>query len=178
MTTFLFDALPVHSSNDACHDAHHDLRNPHPLLLLACFPSHLSRRCASPRILVVSDDPTLRFSRAALLRKAGYRVESIASDDAALAVLERERFDLVLLGRDRLRRPGKALDRRLRERHPHLLTLKIEGNTPVLSPYASRLTDARPERVLAALDRDAALQSRPSSRLPDPSALSPPFPYT
>ena len=103
------------------------------------------------RILVVSDDPTLAFSRAALLKRAGYLVESIASDDAAMELLERERFDLILLGRDTLR-PGKGLDRRLRERHPALLTLKIEGNLAIPSIYPSRITDARPDQVLATLE--------------------------
>jgi hypothetical protein len=103
------------------------------------------------RILVVSDDRVLRFSRVALLKKEGYQVESIDSDDAAMTLLEAESFDLILLGRDSLR-PGKALDRRLRERYPKLLTLKIEGNVPAPSRYPSRITDARPERVLAALD--------------------------
>jgi CheY-like chemotaxis protein len=103
------------------------------------------------RILVVSDDPILCFSRVALLTKAGYQAESIHSDEAAMDLLEGERFDLVLLGRDSLR-PGKGLDRRLRERHPDLLTLKIEGNIPVPSVYPSRITDARPESVLAALE--------------------------
>jgi CheY-like chemotaxis protein len=103
------------------------------------------------RILVVSDDPILGFSRIALLKKAGYQAELSTSDDAALDLLEVERFDLILLGRDPLL-PGKGLDRRLRERHPDLLTLKIEGNVPVPSIYPSRITDARPEHVLAALE--------------------------
>ena len=114
------------------------------------------------RILVVSDDRILRFSRAALLKKAGYHVESIDSDDAAMRLLEAEAFDLILLGRDDSPRPAKALDRRLRERYPRLLTLKIEGNLPVPSRYPSRITDARPERVLAALDE--MLSSRPDSQ--------------
>jgi hypothetical protein len=112
------------------------------------------------RILVVSDDPILGFSRVALLKKAGYQAESVPSDDAAMELLEVERFDLVLLGRDTLL-PGRGLDRRLRERHPDLLTLKIEGNVPVPSIYPSRITDARPERVLAALEE--MLLPQPSS---------------
>lgn len=128
------------------------------------------------RILVVSDDPILGFSRVALLKKAGYQAESIPSDDAAMDLLEVERFDLVLLGRD-TRLPGRGLDRRLRERHPDLLTLKIEGNVPVPSIYPSRITDARPEHVLAALEEmlfsspgspKAPARSYPSGRPSDP----------
>jgi DNA-binding NtrC family response regulator len=116
------------------------------------------------RILVVSDDPILAFSRVALLKKAGYQVESIPSDEAAMDLLEIKPFDLVLLGRDSLR-PGKGLDRRLRERHPDLLTLKIEGNVPVPSAYPSRITDARPENVLAALE-EMLLHSASSAKAP------------
>jgi hypothetical protein len=118
------------------------------------------------RILVVSDDPILAFSRVALLKKAGYQVESIYSDEAAMDLLEIASFDLVLLGRDSLR-PGKGLDRRLRERHPDLLTLKIEGNIPVPSIYPSRIVDARPEHVLAALEemlRAPAGSAKPPAR--------------
>jgi CheY-like chemotaxis protein len=119
------------------------------------------------RILVVSDDPTLAFSRVALLRKSGYLAESVSSDDAAMELLEVERFDLVLLGRDPLL-PGRSLDRRLRERHPDLLTLKIEGNVPVPSTYPSRITDARPERVLAVLEE----MLRPAAGSPKAPARS------
>jgi CheY-like chemotaxis protein len=104
----------------------------------------------SKRILVVSDDRTLGFSRVALLKKAGYLVDSVASDDAAIALLEAEPFDLILLGRNALR-TGQGLDQRLRERHPDLLTLKIEANAAFPSIHATRVTDARPERVLAVL---------------------------
>jgi DNA-binding NtrC family response regulator len=104
----------------------------------------------SKRILVVSDDPTLGFSRVALLKKAGYLVDSINSDAAALALLEAESFDLILLGRNS-QPTSQGLDQRLRERHPDLLTLKIEANAAFPSVHATRVTDARPERVLAAL---------------------------
>jgi hypothetical protein len=127
------------------------------------------------RILVVSDDPMLEFSRTALLKKAGYLVESIGSDNAAMELLEQqpaERFDLILLGRDSLP-PGIGLDRRLRERHPDLLTLKIEGNLPVPSNYPSRITDARPERVLAALDE---MLRRPSTAPTSTRNHQPPHP--
>lgn len=60
-----------------------------------------------------------------MLRQAGYGVESVDSDDAAMALLEVEHFDLVLIGR-KSEMVEKGLDRRLRERYPHLLILKIE----------------------------------------------------
>jgi DNA-binding NtrC family response regulator len=105
----------------------------------------------SKRILVVSDDRILGFSRTALLQKAGYQAIRVDSDDEAMSLLETEAFDLVLLGRDPIRRNRKSLDRRLRERHPHLPTLKIEGNALIPSRYATRVTNSDPARVLAVL---------------------------
>ena len=105
----------------------------------------------SKRILVVSDDRILGFSRTALLQKAGYQATWVDSDDEAMSLLETEAFDLVLLGRDALQRPRKPLDHRLRERHPNLPTLKIEGNALIPSRYATRVTNSDPARVLAVL---------------------------
>jgi len=48
-----------------------------------------------------------------MLRQAGYGVESVDSDDAAMALLEVEHFDLVLIGR-KSEIVKKGLDRRLR----------------------------------------------------------------
>jgi hypothetical protein len=61
-------------------------------------------------------------------------------------------YDLVLLGRDS--ESNIAMDRQLREMYPNLLTLKIDI---VFSEFPSRMTDAVPEHVLAALKRDALL---------------------
>jgi|ERR1700733_1485125 hypothetical protein len=78
------------------------------------------------RILVAAHDLPLRTTRIALLKQAGYEVESGATDDDAMAILEIERFDSVLIGRKSLL-PKKGIDQRLREKYPDLLTLKIAG---------------------------------------------------
>src|SRR5918999_2241305 len=49
------------------------------------------------RLLVVEDDPALRETVIAGLGRAGVVVESVADGDAALAILSREEFDIVLL---------------------------------------------------------------------------------
>lgn len=49
------------------------------------------------RVLIVDDDRALRFALAALLQEAGYRVEQAANGPDALAYLERESVDLILL---------------------------------------------------------------------------------
>jgi hypothetical protein len=101
------------------------------------------------RILVVAHDRRLKATRVSLLESQGYRVESVESDSAAMALLETEAFDLVLLGRDSGLHK-KFLDQRLREKYPQLLTLKIVNHEEP-SVYPSRLTDSQPEHVIVAL---------------------------
>jgi DNA-binding NtrC family response regulator len=101
------------------------------------------------RILVVADDRPLRTSRVSLLESEGYRVESVESDDDAMIMLLTEAYDLVLLGRNsELHRKG--IDQRLREKYPHLMTLKIVNEADV-SIWPSRITDSEPKHVIVAL---------------------------
>jgi two-component system, NtrC family, nitrogen regulation response regulator NtrX len=51
----------------------------------------------SETILVVDDESGVRSSLTAILADEGYRVEAVASGEAALAALEKRRYDLVLL---------------------------------------------------------------------------------
>jgi hypothetical protein len=102
------------------------------------------------RILVVAHDRPLRESRVSLLRSQGYRVESVETDDDAMKQLEKEGFDLILLGR-KSALTKKGIDQRLREMYPDLLTLKIEVAGLQESPYPSRITDSAPEHVLEAV---------------------------
>ncbi len=48
-------------------------------------------------ILVVDDEAGVRTSLAGILGDEGYQVEAVDSGEAALAVLEGHRFDLLLL---------------------------------------------------------------------------------
>ena len=102
------------------------------------------------RILVVAHERSLRESRAAVLETQGYAVVSVNTDEEALELLEREVFDLVLLGRNELL-SGEGLDQRLREKYPNLLTLKIEAIADEDGAYSSRSTFAPPQFVLKAL---------------------------
>jgi CheY-like chemotaxis protein len=85
-----------------------------------------------------------------MLQQAGYTVDSAESGDDAMALLEVEKFDLVLLGR-RSRDAITSIAQRLREKYPDLLTLKIESENEEGSAYASRITDPAPKRVLSAV---------------------------
>ena len=102
------------------------------------------------RILVVAHDLRLRQTRVSLLERASYAVTTATSDDAALKLLNRKSFDLVLIGRDALP-PVQPLDQRISEKHPNLLMLKIVPFTAEISPYATRTTIAHPGHMLLAL---------------------------
>jgi DNA-binding NtrC family response regulator len=111
------------------------------------------------RILVVAHDRPLRWSRVAMLKRAGYAVASVETDDEAMAVLQEEKFDLILLGR-KFQIPKKGIDQRLREKYPYLLTLQIAPQGEIASIYPSRITDAMPEHVLKALKEMLQLKRR------------------
>ena len=118
---------------------------------LACLGQPPKLASVPKRILVVCHDRPLKLSRVELLLRSGYKVESVESDDDAMALLLEKPFDLVLLGRkSALRKVG--LDQRIREKYPNLLTLKIvtaeEDDTNI---YPSRMVDSEPRHVLAAL---------------------------
>ena len=102
------------------------------------------------RILVVAHDRPLRLTRVELLESLGYTVASVATDDEAMAMLEVEQFDLILLGR-KSELPKKGIDQRLREKYPALLTLKIEDAGVEKSIYPSLITDSAPRHVIVAL---------------------------
>jgi hypothetical protein len=102
------------------------------------------------RVLVVAHNAPLRTSRVLLLQSNGYYVESVGADDEAMELLENEQFDLILIGR-KSQLLIKGIDQRLREKYPNLLTLKIEALGEIESIYPSRMTDAVPEHVIAAL---------------------------
>lgn len=102
-------------------------------------------------ILVVAHHRPLRETRVQLLQSEGYTVQSVETDDAAMAILETDQSDLILLGR-KSRLPRKQIDQRLRERYPDLLILKIQSAGEMeRSIYPSRLTDYQPRQVVEAL---------------------------
>jgi hypothetical protein len=102
------------------------------------------------RILVISLDVELGHSRALLLESQGYRVDTVATDDEAMLMLESTNFDLVLLGRDSLLFE-KRLDERIRQKYPNQLTLKIQPVDEEISLYPSRTVDSGPSHVIDAI---------------------------
>jgi Response regulator containing CheY-like receiver, AAA-type ATPase, and DNA-binding domains len=56
-----------------------------------------------PRVLVVDDEQNIRLTLQALLSRAGYAVTTAATGEEAVALFEREPFDLMLVD---LQMPG------------------------------------------------------------------------
>lgn len=104
----------------------------------------------SKRVLVFSSDPTLAKTRAGLVQAAGFPCEVVTSRDSALRLLQAERFDLVLLGREPTHLDHE-LEQRIREIRPETMTLKIEFIYSGGGECASRNTDPSPSRVVSAL---------------------------
>jgi len=101
------------------------------------------------RVLIVEDDPGIAQGLAATLRGSGYAVDLCERLSPALAALQADRFDLVLL--DLGLPDGDGLDglRRLRARGP------VDGGTPGDVPVLIMTArDALPDRVQG-LDRGA-----------------------
>ena len=127
------------------------LREPEPVqfdVALGEKQSHASS-AQKPRILVAAHDRAVQESRVAILRSQGYIVESVGTDDEAMALLDMERFALVVIGRD-APAPTPHLDQRLRELYPAMPILKIDRGSSV-SNYASRTVAPDPYEVLAAV---------------------------
>jgi CheY-like chemotaxis protein len=78
-------------------------------------------------ILLVDDDNAVREVTAAMLGDIGYRVSEAHSGQAALALIERERFDLAVIDFAMPGMSGAELARRVRKRSPDLPVLFVTG---------------------------------------------------
>ena len=73
-----------------------------------------SDRAAALHVLVIDDDPQYRAYVAALATRQGWRTSVAADGEAALAILQRERFDLLLVDYQMPRLDGMQFIARLR----------------------------------------------------------------
>ncbi len=78
----------------------------------------------SKRILVIAHDPAVQSTRVSILQRDGYDVAAVETAEEALARLEAERFDLVVVGR-KAKAETKAAGAVVRARHPSLPILKV-----------------------------------------------------
>jgi PAS domain S-box-containing protein len=115
------------------------------------------------RILVVDDDPEVRHVTASFLSGFGYSETEAADGQAALGLIERDRFDLVVADLAMPGMSGVELAAEIRERAPELPVLILTGHAD-----AVQIPEGLP--VLAKPFRSADLASRVSSLL-EPEAL-------
>ncbi len=94
-------------------------------------------------ILVVDDDKNTRLYFRALLERAGYTVFVAENGEAALAVMEREHIDLVVLDVMMPQMNGYEFTRALRE---------AQNNLPILMVSAKQLPRDKHEGFLAGTD--------------------------
>jgi two-component system, cell cycle sensor histidine kinase and response regulator CckA len=98
---------------------------------------------ASPRVLLVEDEDAVRALVAAILERNGFDVTSTASAEAALRVLDGERFDVLLSDVMLPGMNGPALARRARRDTPDLRVLFMSGYAGDAVPDASEFGDER-----------------------------------
>jgi DNA-binding NtrC family response regulator len=88
---------------------------------------------ASIEILVIDDERTLRESCRTFLAAEGYNVEVCGKGEDAMSLLDRRRFDIVLIDLYMSEVAGMELLRVCMERHPDSLAIIMTGNPSVQS---------------------------------------------
>ena len=84
-------------------------------------------------ILVVDDDPAVRAMLSLSLRQAGFRVDTAADGDEALALLERAAYEALLTDLAMSPMDGLELARQARARRP---SLRIALVTALVTAFA------------------------------------------
>jgi len=128
--------------------------------------------CRNVRVLSISDDGAVRSSRELILRKDGYEIVSVSSDDL-LGVSEIRSFDVVLMCYSVKQDRAMALVERLRRYNPAIRVLRVNPCIYRLDPFYDADSEvlAGPDALLKAvktlLDRSSstrAAQPKPVGR--------------
>ncbi len=77
------------------------------------------------RVLLLDDDPAVQRLVAALLKRAGYRVDVVGNGRDAIAALERQEYSAILLDLMMPHEGGMTVIRHLRETRPQILSQVI-----------------------------------------------------
>ena len=99
--------------------------------LLAPHLSTGTRRCF--KLLVVDDEPIVCDCIAGLLMHDGHQVQAVNSGRAALALFEKERFDLVFMDYSMPEMKGDELAIAIKSLAPAQPIIMITGNAPTRS---------------------------------------------
>ena len=76
-------------------------------------------------ILIIDDEPNMRWVLGRALEQAGYTIHGADSGNEAASLLLRETIDLVLLDLKLTGEDGLTILRRLRERQPELVVIML-----------------------------------------------------
>jgi signal transduction histidine kinase len=103
------------------------------------------------RLLIVDDDPAVRFSLATMLQQAGHQVTTAGDGDTALALFETalaqgEPFDAVLTDLGMPHMSGTELLRRLKERSPQTPVIVMTGWGSEVRPKGADAILSKPIR--------------------------------
>src|SRR6185295_8539897 len=125
------------------------------------------------RVLTVDDEASIRLTLTAMLRRAGYDVSSAESGEEAVALLERQSFDLLLVDLKMPGMDGMQVVAAARQRQPDIaiivltghgsLDTAVEGLHQGIFDYVLKTTEPAQviERVKAGLAaREQALRQR------------------
>ena len=89
------------------------------------------------RLLVVDDEESLRITTAAILEKEGYRVNTAASGEEAISLLESTEYDLVLTDLHMEGGDGLSVLSEIRRRAPLTISVVLTGFASVESAIAA-----------------------------------------
>ncbi|HEY6140093.1 MAG TPA: response regulator [Thermoanaerobaculia bacterium] len=101
------------------------------------------RRLRRKRVLLLDDDPSMQRLVSALLKRGGYRVDTFLTGREAIAALERDGYDVLLLDLMMPHEGGNTVIKHLRAHNPALLEHAL-------------LVTASPEAVLGRLTKEVA----------------------
>src|ERR1044071_6640793 len=82
----------------------------------------------SARILVVDDEASIRLTLSALLKRAGYEITSAENGEEAVALLERQAFDLMLVDLKMPGMDGMQVVAAARQRQPDIAAIVLTGH--------------------------------------------------
>ena len=108
------------------------------------------------RVLIVEDDVSLREALSDTLRSAGYAVCSAADGESALAVLERERIDVVLSDVQMAPLDGHALLKAVKQAHPALPVILITAYGTIQKAVAA-MHDGAADYLVKPFELDAVI---------------------
>lgn len=86
-----------------------------------------------PRLLIVDDDKLLNHNMTWLLRRKGYDVTGVEDGESALASIETQEFDVIILDQKMPGMGGIEALREIKKKHPDIEVIILTGASSVES---------------------------------------------